>query len=276
MKNEVDFLFRELSDEDREAFLNLGVPTPFKADEVILPAGRSEWDMYVITEGEASLWFGNVHLADLGTGQTVGSSAILLPQIQRSALRGNSDGVLLKIEREAIMRFFEMRPESTFQQFSVNLFKVWVEILKQRNTRIMDLQSQFLSVSPNHRRRRFKLLIVDDEVTLLNTLVEFFEVHHEVITANDGLEAITQAFSHKPDLILLDLRLPEIDGFRVCERLKSHYETGHIPIVMVTGLAEAPDKVKGMMHGANEYLIKPIDLQQLDEAVDRLLNKTYN
>ncbi|MCZ6633688.1 MAG: response regulator [bacterium] len=275
MANEIDLFFRGISDQDREAFVGLGRPVDFEADEVILPAGRSEWDLYIVQEGEVSLWFGNVHLADLTVGQTVGSSAILLPQIQRSAVRGNRGGVLLRIDRESIIRFFEVRPERTFQQFCVNLFKVWVEILKQRNNRIMDLQSQLLVVSSSSQDRRFKLLIVDDEPSILQTLSEVFEDRYDVVTAQDGLEAVTQAFSEKPDLILLDLRLPEIDGLRVCERLKGHPDTGHIPIVLVTALTATPDRVKGMMYGADEYLTKPVDIQQLDDTVNRILTKVY-
>ena len=107
----------------------MGENVPFEIDEVVFPAGRSEWDMYIVKEGELSLWFGNVRLTDLGPGQTLGNSAILIPQVQRSAARGNRKGSLLKLPREAVIEFLESRPERTFQQFCVNFFKVWVEIL---------------------------------------------------------------------------------------------------------------------------------------------------
>lgn len=275
MVNEVEMLFRDIPEQERAAFLALGEPVPFEAGEVVLSAGRSEWDTYIVQEGEVSLWFGNVRLADLKVNQTLGTSAVLLPQIQRSAVRGNSKGTLLRIQRDDLIRFFEAREERLFQQFCVNLFRVWVEVLRQRNVRITELQRQLLNASPADRERRFKLLIVEDEQGIRQAMVEFFKGRYDLSTAFDGLEAVDLALSERPDLILLDLRLPELDGFQVCERLKGHPDTGHIPIVVVTALTATPDKVKGLMYGADEYLVKPVDLRQLDETVSRLLQKVY-
>ena len=82
MASDVDILFQGLSEQDSAAFWSLGEPVTFEADEVILSAGRSEWDMYAVQEGEVSLWVGNVRLADMKQGQVLGTSAILVPQIQ--------------------------------------------------------------------------------------------------------------------------------------------------------------------------------------------------
>ena len=96
-----------------------------------------------------------------------------------------------------------------------------------------------------------------------------------MVKAMDGTTAITLTESENPDLVLLDLRLPELDGFQVCQRLKGHPDTGHIPIIMVTALTATPDKVKGLMYGADEYLVKPVDLRHLQETVGRVLEKLY-
>lgn len=96
-----------------------------------------------------------------------------------------------------------------------------------------------------------------------------------MVKAMDGTTAITLTESENPDLVLLDLRLPELDGFQVCQRLKGHPDTGHIPIIMVTALTATPDKVKGLMYGADEYLEKPVDLRHLQETVGRVLEKLY-
>ena len=79
MIDEIGLLFRGIQDEDKDVFLALGESVPFEIGEVVLTAGRSEWDMHIVMEGELSLWFGNVRLTDLGPGQTLGSSAILIP-----------------------------------------------------------------------------------------------------------------------------------------------------------------------------------------------------
>lgn len=275
MASDVDMLFRGFSEQDYRAFLALGEPVTFGTDEVVLAAGRSEWDMYVVREGEVSIWLGNVHLANLGIGQTIGTSAVLVPQIQRSAVRGNTRGVLLRISREAVMGFFESRPERLFQQFSVNLFKVSIEVLKHRNRQIAETQNRLLTGRAAYLKRRFKLLVVEDEPDIRNALAQFFRDRYDIVMAQDGLEAVARAFSDRPDLILLDLRLPKLDGFQVCEQIKAHPETNHVPIVMVTALIETPDKVRGIKYGADEYLNKPVDLQVLANAVSRLLAKAY-
>ena len=275
MATEIDLLFRGFTEPERAEFLALGEPLAFTADEVVLPAGRSEWDIYIIQEGEVSIWVGTAHLADLGVGQTIGTSAILSPQLQWSAVRCKTKGIFLRIPREEVMAFFESRPQRTYQQFCVNLFKVWVEVLNQRNERIAEIQRQILSASSSHWKSRFKLLVVDDEVEIRSIMEEFFQDRYDVVTAVDGVEAVDRSMTEKPDLILLDLRLPELDGYNVCKRLKTHPQTGHIPIVVVSGLNAIPDKVKGMMYGADEYLTKPVDLQQLDDIVKRILVKVY-
>ena len=124
--------------------------------------------------------------------------------------------------------------------------------------------------------RKSSILIVEDEEKIRMALRDFLEFHEFKVTeAIDGLEAERSAAKKDFDLILLDLRLPQIDGFRVCERLKTYPETGHIPIVMVTALTATPDRVKGMMYGADEYLTKPVDIKHLDETVSRILGKVY-
>ena len=176
---------------------------------------------------------------------------------------------------QAVLGFFEARPRQLFQQFCRNLFKVWVGVLAGRNQRIAEIQRRLLATGESERRRRPKLLIVDDEIEILQVLGEFFAGGYEVATAQDGREALALALAEQPDLILLDLRLPEIDGYQVCRQLKMQSETERIPIVMLTALSATPDKVKGLMYGADEYLAKPFDLVHLAEVVSRTLAKVY-
>lgn len=275
MATDLDILFRGLGQEERIAFLGLGEPVDFEADEIILPAGRSEWDAYFIQKGEVSIWVGNACITELKAGDTIGTSAVLFPQLQWSAVRGKTHGVLLRIRREELMAFFEARPQRTFQQFCINLFKVWVEVLNRRNARVAEIQARILNASSRREKERYKLLVVDDEEEIREVLQEFFERSYDVVTASDGLEAVERALTENPDLILLDLRLPELDGFSVCQRLKTQPQTGHVPIIMVSALNTIPDKVKGMMYGADEYLTKPVDLQNLEDTVKRVLTKVY-
>lgn len=275
MASEIEILLRGFSDPERQAFLALGKPVGFDVGEVILPAGRSEWDIHIVEEGQAAVQVGNVILAELEAGDTIGTSAILAPQIERSAIWGTTSGRLRRIQREAVLGFFEARPKQLFQQFCRNLFKVWVGVLAGRNQRIAEVQRRLLNTGEAERRRRRKLLIVDDEIEIRQSLGEFFAQRYEVATAQDGREALALVLAEKPDLILLDLRLPEIDGYQVCRQLKMQSETERIPIIMLTALNATPDKVKGLMYGADEYLAKPVDLEHLAEIVSRTLAKVY-
>jgi two-component system cell cycle response regulator len=105
-----------------------------------------------------------------------------------------------------------------------------------------------------------RVLIIDDilpNVKLLEAKLtgEYFEV----ITALSGAEGIEKAETLSPDIILLDVMMPEMDGFEACQRLKSSPITGHIPVVMVTALTDATDRVRGLEAGADDFLSKPVN-----------------
>ena len=105
-----------------------------------------------------------------------------------------------------------------------------------------------------------RVLIVDDvpaNVRLLQALLEaeYFEVH----TAMNGAEALDAVQRVKPDIILLDVMMPDMSGFEVCRRVKSNPLTRYLPIIMITALDQPEDRIKGFQAGADDYLVKPID-----------------
>jgi DNA-binding response OmpR family regulator len=109
-----------------------------------------------------------------------------------------------------------------------------------------------------------KILIIDDEVkalALLKTNLE--DANFEVHTANNGVEGVIRAIQIIPDLIILDVRMPELDGWDVCKRLKSTASTKDIPIVFLTAFSSDKDREKAKTLGAAEYLTKPIDPEKL-------------
>jgi len=108
------------------------------------------------------------------------------------------------------------------------------------------------------------ILIVDDTPTNLEILVDFFsEQGFDVFVAMDGESAIEQIDHARPDLILLDVMMPGIDGFETCRRLKEKNETADIPIIFMTALTETVDKVKGFTAGAVDYVTKPIQHEEV-------------
>jgi two-component system cell cycle response regulator len=104
------------------------------------------------------------------------------------------------------------------------------------------------------------VLVVDDVPANVKLLeVKLANEYYDVITAKDGYEAISQAKQHKPDLILLDVMMPGMDGFETCRKLKEDADISHIPVVMVTALSEIADRVRGLESGADDFLTKPIN-----------------
>ena len=119
-----------------------------------------------------------------------------------------------------------------------------------------------------------KILIVDDEVDLVETVRFPLEMEgYHVLVSYNGEDALNQARKEKPDLILLDLMLPKLDGYKVCRLLKFDDRYKHIPILMLTAKTQEKDKALGMETGANEYITKPFEMDDLLRKVKAYLNK---
>ncbi len=123
-----------------------------------------------------------------------------------------------------------------------------------------------------------KILVVDDEVRNLRLMeAMLIPLGYEVILAGDGEEALEKVMALPPDVILLDVMMPRMDGFEVARRLKEDEETAIIPIVMVTALREVEDRVKALEVGADDFLSKPVERIELRARVQSLLKvKAYN
>ncbi|HVZ61364.1 MAG TPA: response regulator, partial [Terriglobales bacterium] len=97
----------------------------------------------------------------------------------------------------------------------------------------------------------------------------------EVLTASDGAEALKIIETNLVDLVILDVMMPGMDGFAVCERLRSDMRTAFIPVLMLTASAEDDHRTKGYMIGTDDYMNKPFSMPELNLRVSRLLKRTY-
>lgn len=119
-----------------------------------------------------------------------------------------------------------------------------------------------------------KILIVDDEPDLVETIRFSLELEgYNVLVATNGEEGLNVARQEKPDLILLDLMLPKLDGYKVCRLLKFDERYKSIPILMLTARTQEKDKILGKETGANEYLTKPFDMDELMAKIKSYLTK---
>ncbi len=117
-----------------------------------------------------------------------------------------------------------------------------------------------------------KILVVDDEPKVLELIRAYLvKDGYEVFTASDGKEALNQAQHHRPDLIILDLNLPEVDGLEVCRNLRSK---SYVPVIMLTARDDEIDKIVGLELGADDYVTKPFSPRELVARVSAVLRRT--
>lgn len=113
-----------------------------------------------------------------------------------------------------------------------------------------------------------KVLVVDDEVSIVNLIsVKLEKEGYQVVKAFDGEQALDEASNHLPDIILLDVMMPKLNGREVCRRLKSNPQLKDTPVIMLTAVGEYEEQLKAMEAGADEYITKPFNPAQLAEAV---------
>ncbi|MCK8602505.1 response regulator [Desulfoferrobacter suflitae] len=119
------------------------------------------------------------------------------------------------------------------------------------------------------------VLIVEDEADILELLKYTIQTAgFEVLTAEDGYAALSLAKRRLPDLILLDLMLPGLDGFEICKELKRSSETRHIPIIMLTAKGEEVDRIVGLELGADDYVVKPFSPRELTLRIRAVLRRS--
>lgn len=121
-----------------------------------------------------------------------------------------------------------------------------------------------------------KILVADDDIMLQRLISNTLKLeHHEIIVADNGSKALEMARTEKPDLVILDVMMPGLNGFDVCTALRKDPATTTLPVIMLSGLGQVQEKIMGLKAGADEYLTKPIDPRELLTRVEMLLARHH-
>jgi PleD family two-component response regulator len=119
------------------------------------------------------------------------------------------------------------------------------------------------------------ILVVEDQPNTAEMLASYFKTQgYEVTSVGWGKDALTFVEKTVPDLVVLDIRLPDIDGYEVCKQLRSHRRTSQVPIIFLTEKRERSDKLQGLKMGAVDYITKPFDIQELRLRVRNVLRRS--
>jgi DNA-binding response OmpR family regulator len=133
-------------------------------------------------------------------------------------------------------------------------------------------------VDPRAGRRALRVLVVDDEPdirTVVSATLRKLEVPVEVAEAVDGLDALEKIKAATPDLVVLDVMMPRMDGFDTCRALRENVRTAFVPILMLTASADQDSRTKGYLIGTDDYMSKPFMPLDLKMRIGRLLRRTY-
>jgi CheY-like chemotaxis protein len=134
-------------------------------------------------------------------------------------------------------------------------------------------QTGKLGPAKSESRKKTKILLIEDTREVVMMIQDYLEVEgYTVITAQDGLDGIAQAKQTQPDLILMDLQMPRMDGLEAARRLRGEPGFEHTPIIAVTALAMPNDRERCLAAGMNEYLTKPVNLKALVKTIQKCLS----
>lgn len=129
-------------------------------------------------------------------------------------------------------------------------------------------QRKLKRLSP--RQPRIKILYVEDAAVIRDTIARLLELKggYKVAYAKNGKEGVEMAINWKPDIVLMDLRMPVMDGFKAIQEIKTNPETRHLPVFVISAWSGKKERANARMVGADEYFVKPPDIDKLSETIE--------
>ena len=132
----------------------------------------------------------------------------------------------------------------------------------------------FLKTGEKEIEKKTKVLVADDDKNVITIIRDFLPSDsYEILEASNGKEALGVIFSNSPDILILDIMMPDMDGYRVCEELKEHDSTKNLPIIILSAKTSVDDKLKAMDLGIDDYIIKPFDPRELKARIKMRLRE---
>jgi two-component system alkaline phosphatase synthesis response regulator PhoP len=124
---------------------------------------------------------------------------------------------------------------------------------------------------------RKRILVVDDEIYIVHILEFSLTMEgYTVLTASDGEEALKLIEQERPDLVVLDIMMPKLDGYEVCRRLRQDDQFGNLPVILLSAKGRPVDREAGLQAGADDYIAKPFSPRKLLEKIRELLDRSEN
>ncbi len=164
----------------------------------------------------------------------------------------------------------------------VNMSKVtalkYLESLKEKGMvdyeEIGSARVWFLKTKEIKIEKKIKVLVVDDDKNVITIIRDSLpDGQFEILEAVNGKEALGMVFAGSPDILILDIMMPEMDGYKVCEELKNHESSKDIPIIILSAKASVEDKLKAMNLGIDDYIVKPFDPRELNARIKMRLKQ---
>jgi PleD family two-component response regulator len=132
----------------------------------------------------------------------------------------------------------------------------------------------FLKTGKKEIKRKIKVLVADDDKNVITIIRDSLPPDsYEILEATNGKEALGVIFSDPPDILILDIMMPDMDGYKVCEQLKKHDSTKNLPIIILSAKTSVDDKLRAMNLGIDDYIVKPFDPRELKARLNMRLRE---